>query len=44
MQQVLHRHGLVDSLRHFLAEIDQSFCKFTRIQFNAPWRGRSGNC
>ncbi len=44
MQQVLHRHGFVDSFRHLLAEIDQSFCKFARIQFNAPWRGRSGNC
>lgn len=42
MQQVLHRHGFVDSLRHLLAAIDLVFCKFARIQFSAPWRGRSG--
>lgn len=45
MQQTLHRHGLVDTLRDAFRAIDFAFCKLARIQFSAPWRNeRSKGC
>jgi hypothetical protein len=38
MQQTLHRHGLIETLRQALASIDFAFCKMNRVQFSAPWR------
>lgn len=44
MQQTLHRHGLIETLRNALASIDSAFCKMQRIQFSAPWRKDEGRC
>ena len=44
MQQTLHRHGLVETLRDALNAIDFAFCKLQRIQFSAPWRNDKGRC
>lgn len=42
MQQIVHRHGLIETLRNGWAAIDFAFCRMNRIQFSAPWRKDSG--
>ena len=43
MQQTIHRHGLIETIRQAVAAFDFAFCKLTRIQFSAPWRNDRAN-
>jgi hypothetical protein len=40
----LTRTGVLTGLRRAADWIDSTFCRLNRIQWDAPWRPRTGRC
>jgi len=44
MRSTVQRSGFVGWLARLLDDLDLTFCKLNRIQFDAPWRRPRSRC